>query len=174
MIVRVLGIDPGSHTTGWGVVDMEGSRLRWLQSGVIETSGGSLAERLAQIYGGVSQVIASSRPEAAALESVFSHRNPRSAILLGHARGAALAACGVAGLSAAEYAPTRVKLAVSGYGRADKTQVQRMVRRLLGLDSPLLPDEADALAVSICHSLEARLGARTGLSSLGSQRERRA
>ena len=137
--MRVLGIDPGSHKTGWGVVDMEGTRLRRLRSGVIEATGGSLAERLAQIYGGVSQVIASSRPEAAA-----------------------------------EYAPTRVKLAVSGYGRADKAQVQRMVERLLGLDSPLLPDEADALAVSICHSLEGRLGAKTGLSPVGSRRERRA
>jgi crossover junction endodeoxyribonuclease RuvC len=174
VIVRVLGIDPGSHKTGWGLVDLEGSRLRRFRSGVIDATGGSLAERLAQIYGGVSQIIASSSPEAAALESVFSHRNPRSAILLGHARGAALAACGVAGLSAAEYAPTRVKLAVSGYGRADKAQVQRMVERLLGLESPLPSDEADALAVSICHSLEGRLGARTGLPAVRIRREPRA
>ncbi len=157
---------------GWGVVDMDGSRLRRIRSGVIVAGGGNLAERLGRIHSEVVRIIAESRPDSAALEAVFSHRNPRSAILLGHARGAALAACGNAGLAAAEYAPTRVKLAVSGYGRADKTQVKLMVQRLLGLDAPPGSDEADALAVSICHSLESRAASRAAGGR--SQRERHA
>ncbi len=170
MSVRVLGIDPGSRRTGWGVVDLEGSRLRRFRSGVIRADGSDLAERLARVHRDISEVIALCRPDTVALESVFMHRNPRSAILLGHARGVALAACGLAGLHAAEYAPARVKLAVSGYGRADKAQVQQMVQRLLRLDFPPGPDEADALAVSICHSLERRSSAAVALA----QRERRA
>lgn len=156
MSVRVLGIDPGSHNTGWGVVDLDGSELRHVASGVIRAAAASLIDRLAEIHRGIAAVIAERRPDCAALEAVFTHRNPRSAIQLAQARGAALAACGVAGLVAAEYAPRRVKVAVSGYGNADKVQVQRMVQRLLGLGAPPPFDAADALAVSICHSLERR------------------
>ncbi len=172
--MRVLGIDPGSRRTGWGIVDLEGARLQRVRSGVIRASQPSLVEKLAHIHDAISEIIAESTPDEVALEAVFSHRNPRSAILLGHARGAALAACGGAGLQAAEYAPTRVKLAVSGYGHADKAQVQHMVRRLLNLDALPVPDEADALAVSICHSLSVRLSARATAAAAREQREPRA
>ena len=172
--MRVLGIDPGSRRMGWGIVDLDGSRLRRVQSGVIRVSASSLAEKLAHIHGAISEIIAKYGPDAAALEAVFSYRNPRSAIVLGHARGAALAACGGAGLSAAEYAPTHVKLAVSGYGRAGKAQVQQMVQRLLHLDALPVADEADALAVSICHTLAARLDSRASTARAREQREPRA
>ena len=154
--VRILGIDPGSHNTGWGVVDRQGSTFRRVASGVIRTRGGSLPERLARIHTELTGVIDRHGPSVAALEAVFTHRNPRSALLLGHARGAALAACGAAGLAAAEYAPARIKRAVSGYGQASKPQVAKMVTRLLALRDSLADDEADALAVGICHCLEQR------------------
>lgn len=154
--MRILGIDPGSHKTGWGVVERNGSTLRRIAGDVIAARGESLAQRLASIQEAVGCVIEEYRPESAALESVFTHRNPRSALLLGHARGAALCACGRAGLPTSEYAPARVKVAVSGYGRAQKLQVQRMVKHLLGLAEEPRSDEADALAVAICHALERR------------------
>ncbi len=171
--MRVLGIDPGSRRTGWGIVDLQRSRLRWVRSGVIRASEPSLVAKLGHIHGAISQIIVECAPDTVALEAVFSHRNPRSAILLGHARGAALAACGGAGLRAAEYAPTRVKLAVSGYGRADKAQVQHMVQHLLQLDALPGPDEADALAVSICHALSERLDSRLAGANAREQREPR-
>ena len=172
--MRVLGIDPGSLRTGWGIVDLDGSTLRHVRSGVIRARQPSLVAKLAHIHGPISEIIAECAPDSAALEAVFSHRNPRSAILLGHARGAALAACGGAGLHATEYAPTSVKLAVSGYGRAGKAQVQQMVQRLLHLDALPVPDEADALAVSICHSLSGRLESRVTAASAREQQEPRA
>ena len=158
--VRILGIDPGSHQTGWGVIDCEGSTVRRVAGDVIRARGDTLAERLVSIHSALIEVIREYRPDAAALESVFTHRNPRSALILGHARGAALTTCGLAGLRTSEYAPAHVKVAVSGYGRAAKPQVQRMVRHLLGLDVEPRADEADALAVAICHSRERRLEAR--------------
>ncbi len=154
--MRILGIDPGSHQTGWGVVEREGSGFRRVAGDVIRARGDSVAQRLASIHAGLTEVIATYSPDGAALESVFTHRNPRSALLLGQARGAALVACGQAGLATSEYAPAHVKVAVSGYGRAGKGQVQQMVRRLLSLDVEPRPDEADALAVAICHTLERR------------------
>jgi crossover junction endodeoxyribonuclease RuvC len=157
--VRILGIDPGSHVTGWGVIEADGPRLRRVDSGVIRASGDALGVRLAAIHRDLEALIARLAPQAAALEAVFTHRNPRSALLLGHARGAALVACSLAGLAAAEYPPARVKAAVSGYGRADKLQVQQMVQRLLGLDARPRSDEADALAVAICHHVEGRFPA---------------
>ncbi len=154
--MRILGIDPGSHQTGWGVVEREGSHFRRLAGDVIRARSDNVAQRLASIHAGLTEVIATYGPDAAALESVFTHRNPRSALLLGQARGAALVACGQAGLPTSEYAPAHVKVAVSGYGRAGKGQVQQMVRRLLTLEAEPRPDEADALAVAICHMLEGR------------------
>ena len=149
--MRIIGIDPGSRATGYGVIDLEGTRLRWVASGVIRSGDGSLASRLARIHRTLLGVISENQPSTAALEAVFSHRNPRSAILLGHARGVALGVCGLAGLEATEYAPSQVKSAVVGYGGAAKVQVQAMVQRLLGLPSCPGVDEADALAVAICH-----------------------
>ncbi|MFQ5513375.1 MAG: crossover junction endodeoxyribonuclease RuvC [Myxococcota bacterium] len=151
--MRILGIDPGSRATGYGVVEREGASLRRVGGGVIRSEGGvTLAARLARIHAELRRVIGEHRPDAAALEAVFSARNPRSALLLGQARGAALAACGGAGLTAAEYSPSQVKQAVVGYGAADKRQVQLMVQRLLALGAPCPSDESDALAVAICHA----------------------
>jgi crossover junction endodeoxyribonuclease RuvC len=150
--VRVLGIDPGSLATGYGVVQIEGSRLRRVAGGTIRTRGETLADRLAHLQRELARTIAELAPEVAALEAVFSAKNARSALVLGHARGVALAACAGAGLSTAEYTPAQVKVAVTGYGRAEKLQVMRMVQRLLGLAAPPPSDEADALAVAICHA----------------------
>ncbi len=154
--LRILGIDPGSRATGYGIVRRDGSRFSRVDGGVIRPNGATVAERLSQILAGLRVVVEAQRPDAAALESVFTAKNPRSALLLGEARGVALAVCGAAGLETAEYAPTEVKLAVVGYGRADKSQVQQMVQRLLGLAGPPPQDEADALAVAICHCARRR------------------
>jgi crossover junction endodeoxyribonuclease RuvC len=150
--MRVLGIDPGSRTTGYGVIELDGSALRRVTGGVIRVSRGSFAARLARIHAEITGIIAEIRPHSVALEAVFTARNPRSALLLGQARGAALAACGQSGLETAEYAPSQVKAAVTGYGAADKSQVQQMVQRLLGLRGRQPVDESDALAVAICHA----------------------
>ncbi len=158
--MRVLGIDPGSVATGYGVVSVEGSTLRRIAGGTIRARGDTLADRLAHLSRELSAAIADAAPECAALEAIFSAKNTRSALVLGHARGVALAACGSAGLGPAEYTPSQVKVAVTGYGRADKPQVMRMVQRLLGLAAPPPSDEADALAVAICHGLSLRVRAR--------------
>ena len=158
--MRVLGIDPGSVATGYGVVSVEGSTLRRIAGGTIRARGDTLADRLAHLQRELASAIAELAPECAALESIFSAKNARSALVLGHARGVALAACGTAGLGPAEYTPAQVKAAVTGYGRADKPQVMLMVQRLLGLAAPPPSDEADALAVAICHGLSVRVRAR--------------
>ncbi len=158
--MRILGIDPGSNATGYGVVCVEGSSLRRLGGGTIRTRGETLGARLAHLQRELERVIAELAPDAAALESVFSARNVRSALVLGHARGVALAACAFAGLETGEYAPAQVKVAVTGYGRAEKLQVMRMVQRLLGLTEPPKTDEADALAIAVCHGLSRRSAGR--------------
>ncbi len=150
--MRILGIDPGSRATGYGVVDLKRSKLYHVTGGIIRCGNGPLPQRLARIDRELSEMIAEIQPAVAALESVFSGRNPRTALLLGQARGVALAACGRAGVETAEHTPSQVKLAVVGYGAADKRQVQKMVQRLLGLESTPSSDEADALAVAICHA----------------------
>ena len=154
--MRVLGIDPGSLATGYGVVQIEGSRMRRVAGGTIRTRGDTLADRLAQLQRELVRAIDELAPDFAALEAVFSAKNARSALVLGHARGVALAACAGAGLGTAEYTPSQVKVAVTGYGRAEKLQVMRMVQRLLGLAEPPPSDEADALAVAICHGVGRR------------------
>ena len=148
---RILGIDPGSRITGYGVIDLHGARLKHVASGCIETAGDAFAERLADIYRGVQAVISRHRPAEAAVEEVFLSRNPQSALKLGQARGAAIAAAVGAGLGIREYAARTVKQAVVGTGRAEKAQVQYMVRTLLALDATPPPDAADALAVALCH-----------------------
>lgn len=158
--MRILGIDPGSRATGYGVVGVVGAELHHVASGVIRVPVGSGSSRLATIQARLRAAIESERPDVVALESVFTARNARSALRLGEARGAALAACGAAGLEAAEYAPGEVKSAVTGYGAAGKPQVQEMVRRLLCLDAAPPTDAADALAVAICHARRARFHSR--------------
>ncbi len=151
--MRILGIDPGSSVTGWGVVEKKGSQLVLVGAGAIVAKGDALAERLACIAAGLREVIAAHAPEAAAVESLFFAKNVRSAIALGHARGVALLAIAEAKLPVAEYAPAEVKRAIVGNGRAEKEQVAHMVRVLLNHRGPQARlDVTDALAVAICHA----------------------
>ena len=150
--MRVLGIDPGSRRTGFGVIDAGGTGLRYVASGRVEAEGDDLGRRLQTLYDGLAEVIRRHRPEVAVVEQVFVARNPRSALVLGQARGSVLCAAARAGLPVVEYSPAAVKLAVVGRGRADKLQVQHMVRHLLGLPGSPQADAADALACAICHA----------------------
>ena len=147
----MLGIDPGSRTTGYGVIDAEGDTLRYVASGCVETTRGAFPGRLADIFRGVEAVIAEHAPDEFVIEEVFVARNPQSALKLGQARGAAIAAAVDADLPVSEYAARSVKQAVVGTGRATKEQVQYMVRVLLTLSAAPPSDAADALAVAICH-----------------------
>jgi crossover junction endodeoxyribonuclease RuvC len=149
----ILGIDPGLRTTGFGVIEKHGQRLRYIASGTIKTgTEGALPPRLKIILSGISEVVATYKPACAAIEKVFVNVNPQSTLLLGAARGAAITALVGADLEVAEYTPAEVKQAVVGSGRAVKAQVQDMVARLLKL--PGLPgsDAADALGIAICHA----------------------
>lgn len=151
--MRVLGLDPGLRNTGWGLVDMDGNRLRWVADGVVRSDDRlTLAERLVQLHEGVRAVIREWSPEEAAVEETFVNKNPESTLKLGQARGVVLLAPALSGLVVAEYAPALVKQAVVGTGRAAKEQVGMMVRTLLPGSSPDSPDAADALAVAICHA----------------------
>jgi crossover junction endodeoxyribonuclease RuvC len=149
----ILGIDPGLRTTGFGIIEKQGTRLRYIASGTIRTGHeGALPPRLKVILDGIGEVVATYRPSCAAIEKVFVNVNPQSTLLLGQARGAAISALVGAELDVAEYTATQVKQAVVGTGKAAKPQVQDMVARLLKL--PGLPgtDAADALGVAICHA----------------------
>ncbi|HVL02669.1 MAG TPA: crossover junction endodeoxyribonuclease RuvC [Dongiaceae bacterium] len=149
----VLGIDPGSRITGYGVISAESSRLHYIDSGCIRTeSAADLAEKLDMIFRGIDQVIRLHHPEQVGIEQVFLARNADSALKLGQARGVAIVACTQHQLPVAEYSARQVKQAVVGTGAAEKTQVQRMVCHLLGLDKSPQADAADALAVAICHA----------------------
>lgn len=152
--MRVLGIDCGGEATGYGVVEQrDGRALRCVDAGVIRLSPKQpLPERLARIFRELSGVIEAHRPAAVAIEDVFYAVNAKSALKLGQVRGVAMLAAAWHGLPVAEYSPLSIKSAVVGYGKAEKTQVQHMVARLLTLESvPEPPDVADALAIAICH-----------------------
>jgi crossover junction endodeoxyribonuclease RuvC len=153
--VKVLGIDPGTAACGYGIVHESGGRLSAIDHGWWRTPAGERQElRLKTIYEGVSTLIAEHEPDAVALEESFVGVDARTALSVGQARGAVLVACALGGVECAEYAPARVKQAVAGYGRAEKQQVQRMVKAILGLQAPPTPNHAaDALAVAICHAL---------------------
>lgn len=148
---RVLGIDPGSRRTGYGLIDVGGDTLRYVGSGCIDAGRGAFTARLAEIFHGVGSLIAAHRPAEVAIEEAFFARNARTALKLGEARGVAIAAAVGAALPVAGYAPRAVKLAVVGSGGATKAQVGYMVRALLGLAAEPPADAADALAVAICH-----------------------
>lgn len=148
--VIVLGIDPGSRRCGYGVVAREAGRLRVLESGVLVPGERPMAERLGLILTGLELVVARARPAAVSVEQVFSGASPRSALVLGQARGVALAVAARAGLPVHEYAPAAVKLAFTGSGRAGKDQMLRTARALLGVEASL-SDEADAIALAVCH-----------------------
>lgn len=155
--VRILGLDPGSLRTGYAVVETSAGRTMHVTSGTIRTRGGTLAERLQEIFIGVEELTREFRPEEVAIEGVFMHRNADSALKLGQARGAALSATFAARPRVFEYAPRAVKLAVVGTGSAQKEQVQLMVRKLLNISGPLGADTADALAIALCHAHSRRL-----------------
>ena len=150
---RILGIDPGSRTTGYGVIDKDGSRLGFVTCGTIRTSSDmDLSDRLLEIFEGLMLVIEKHQPDVAAVEDVFVAHNPRSALKLGHARGVAVLAAKKSGIKVHDYPPRMVKQAVAGYGHAEKEQVQNMVCALLELSSSPSSDASDALAVAICHA----------------------
>jgi crossover junction endodeoxyribonuclease RuvC len=153
---RILGLDPGSLRTGFGVIDCAGGILTVVAQGCIATSGGPLADRLRIIHTRVAELIELHNPQEIAVERVFLSKNADSALKLGQARGAALAAVPAA-LGVHEYAPRAIKLAVVGVGGAEKTQVAHMVRRLLRVNLKLAADAADALAIAICHAHTRRL-----------------
>jgi crossover junction endodeoxyribonuclease RuvC len=158
-LVRVLGIDPGTATTGYAVVEESQGRLELVTLGVITTPAKTpLSSRLQKIYRSLDELIAEHEPDCAAVEELFFSRNARTAMSVGHARGVTLLALADAGLAIAEYTPMQIKQAVTGYGNADKQQVQRMVRMLLDLNEVPRPDDAaDAAAVAICYLHRAKL-----------------
>jgi crossover junction endodeoxyribonuclease RuvC len=151
--MRILGIDPGSRTTGYGLIDCQGNRLKHVDNGIIATNPtAALALRLKTIYDGVVRIIGEFAPDAVAIEQVFLAKNPQAALVLGHARGTAMVAAVNSGLPVHEYSALQVKSAVVGYGRAGKPQVQQMVKALLNLPEIAQEDAADALGVAICHA----------------------
>ena len=147
----VLGIDPGSRVTGYGFVEHDNGKLRYIDSGCIRTTGKEIPGRLKQIHACITQLINEYHPDESAIEEVFMHVNPGGAIKLGQARGAAITALVQVDLEVYEYSARRVKQAVVGSGSADKTQVQHMVKTLLKLSKCPQEDAADALAIAICH-----------------------
>lgn len=157
--MRVIGVDPGTAITGWGIVESDGYNLAMIACGVITTQAGTpLPERLQIIYHGLTKVIATYQPNTSALEELFFSKNAKTALTVGHGRGVAMLALANANLSITEYKPLEVKQAITGHGGADKGQMQQMVKLLLGLaDIPRPDDAADALAVAICHLHSARL-----------------
>jgi len=149
--VRILGIDPGSQLTGYGVIDMDGNHARHVTHGQITIRPGELSEKLRRIFRELSTVINEFQPEECAIEKVFMYRNADSALKLGQSRGAAITACAERGLPVFEYTANQVKQATVGKGHADKSQVQYMVKVLLCLAGAPQADAADALAIALCH-----------------------
>jgi crossover junction endodeoxyribonuclease RuvC len=168
--LRILGIDPGSLVTGYGVVERSGADVRHVAHGTLRPPrAAGLAARLAAIHEGIREVIAAHRPDGVVVEQVFVASNARAALVLGQARGVALAAAAAAGLAVEELSPQEVKRAVAGHGAAPKAQVQRMVQRLLALRSAPAQDAADALAAALCR---AHQGALVGLRPRPARRRR--
>jgi len=151
-VTRILGIDPGSRVTGYGVIETDGVRSRHLASGCIRTTAGDFPARLGEIFHGVREVLVEWQPQQVAVEQVFVSRNAASALKLGQARGAAISAIVTLDLQVFEYTPAAVKQGLVGNGRAEKEQVQHMVRVILGMQGKMALDESDALAVALCHA----------------------
>lgn len=171
--MKVFGIDPGSDRTGYGCVETDGTHHRLVTCGAIKTSPhATFAEKLLTIHDALAQLLRASNPDCVAIENIFHANNVRSALKLGHARGVAVLAAVEGGFTVAEYSPAEIKRAVVGYGRAEKHQVQEMIKVLLGLDRVPTPhDVADALAVAICHvHSEGALGVRAASRSAGRPR----
>lgn len=155
----ILGIDPGSRLTGYGVIHLEGNQTHYMESGCLKITAENIAMRLQQIADGIKEIILRCQPQEVAIEQIFMHQNPNSALKLGQARGAVMAALS---MPVAEYTARQVKQAVVGYGAAKKEQIQHMVMRLLSIQQVLQADAADALAVALCHA-----HSRSGLVKLG-------
>lgn len=171
--VRVIGIDPGSRLCGWGIVDLVAGRPVSVDNGVVVLNEDRpLAERLGVLFDRLGDVVREHAPTCAAVEGIFQHRNARSALILGHARGVALAVLARSGLAVAEYTPQQIKKAVTGTGRADKGQVQIIVARRLELPEPPQADAADAVAVALCHAQHVAFPLPANLPTLPSTRAR--
>lgn len=170
--MKILGIDPGLNTTGYGLVDTAGGRVRLVEAGVVRggsASSGTLAERVAEVHRGVVEVIETHRPAVMAIEELYSHyERPKTAILMGHARGAIILAAELNGVGVQHYAATQIKKTLTGNGRAPKTQMQQAIARELGLAGPPEPaDVADALAIAVTHwFLGVRYTAKTMLDEV--------
>lgn len=158
--ITILGIDPGSQITGVGVITACGSELQHVYSESLKLPKGELSARLEKIYSRLQTIIAQTKPDIVALESVFIAKNPQSALVLGHARGAAMLAAVNNAVPVVEYSATEIKKTVVGRGRADKTQVQHMMRVLLGLRVAPAEDASDALAAAVCHAHHQQLNTR--------------
>ena len=148
----IIGIDPGSRITGFGLINSDGSKHKYITSGCIRVSNKEFPERLQKIFADLSEVIQQHKPQHAAIEQVFMHVNPNSALKLGQARGAAITALVNNNLPVAEYSARQIKQGVVGFGAASKTQVQHMVKLILNLDGDIQEDAADALAAALCHA----------------------
>ena len=148
----ILGIDPGSRVTGYGIIRERNQTLEYIDSGCIRTADGELSQRLLEIFNGICQLMDTFSPTEVAIEEVFMHENPSSALKLGHARGVAMVACASHRVKVSEYSAREVKLSLVGYGAAKKEQVKHMVVSLLMLNSSPQSDAADALGIAICHS----------------------
>lgn len=157
---RILGIDPGSRQTGFGVLDLDGNRATYVASGTVKSLDGDFPSRLRQIFESVANIVAEYRPDVVAVESVFMHKNASSALKLGQARSAALCATFAGNIEVHEYAPREIKLAIVGTGSATKEQVQHMVVSLLSLDAVPAADAADALAAALCHGHQRKMQQR--------------
>ena len=148
----ILGIDPGSRVTGYGIIRENYRKLEYIDSGCIRTADGELSQRLLEIFNGICHLMETFAPTEVAIEEVFMHENPSSALKLGHARGVAMVACASHRVKVSEYSAREVKLSLVGYGAAQKEQVKHMVVNLLMLNSAPQNDAADALGIAICHS----------------------
>ena len=166
---RILGIDPGSRLTGFGVVDFDGDRALYIASGTVKSIDGAFADRLRQIFESIGGIMDEFRPDMVAIESIFMHKNAGSALKLGHARSAAICATFAHGVEVHEYAPREIKQAVVGTGAATKEQVQHMVVSILTLDGPPSEDAADALAAALCHGHQRRIQARLSAAIAGAR-----
>ncbi|MFJ1267321.1 crossover junction endodeoxyribonuclease RuvC [Legionella lytica] len=171
----ILGIDPGSRITGYGLIRQVGQKIEYVDSGCIRTTPtAELSQKLLQIYDGICQLMDHYSPEEVAIEQVFMHQNPSSALKLGHARGVAMVAAASHRVKVSEYAAREIKQTVVGYGAAEKAQVGHMVVSLLSLNKAPQTDAADALAIAICHSyMRDKLSAIIGNNSVSLRRRRR-
>ena len=161
-MTRILGIDPGSNITGYGIIDCEGNHSTHVSDGTVHAGGNDLPEKLRTIFEQITGLICKYQPDEIAVEQVFMHRNADSALKLGQARGAAITACTLQSLPVYEYTPNQIKQATTGRGHATKQQVQHMIKVLLCLDRIPVTDAADALAVALCHA-----HSRQGLQRMG-------